>query len=269
MEKPIEYWHEMYMLRANTSAFKKKVEKAQTVVYDFFHAIDEAVPNIVTQCRAMWSGGKDSTAMLHLIASIFYDNRLPIRAVTEKDTMDFPGELEYIKTISEMFRYKVDILSPEKDPWEYIKEIDFSDDIHSRGIKFANDFFYNLIRDYKQANNVGAVLLGLRAEESKARRMNFLKNGYWYYCKRDNEFVCQPLADWSASDVFAYLFSRNIPIFDVYFKTAFVDSPEQIRKSWILPSARTNQGQAVFLKYYYPEIFDSLAAIMTRLKQYI
>jgi hypothetical protein len=65
------------------------------------------------------------------------------------------------------------------------------------------------------------------------------------------------------------LFSEDLPILNVYFQTKFVDSPEDIRKSWILPSAQASSGQALWLKYYYPEIFQKLCLKNPQLKSYV
>jgi 3'-phosphoadenosine 5'-phosphosulfate sulfotransferase (PAPS reductase)/FAD synthetase len=99
--------------------------------------------------------------------------------------------------------------------------------------------------------------------------MNLVTNRHIYYNKDWKQVVCQPLADWSAKDIFAYLFSNEVPILDVYFKTKFIGSPEKIRKSWILPSHQTSQGQAVWLKYYYPEIFRLLCMVNPKLRSFV
>jgi 3'-phosphoadenosine 5'-phosphosulfate sulfotransferase (PAPS reductase)/FAD synthetase len=257
IEQPLEYWRELYLCHANTKAFKNKVQTAKDRVSEF---LDIGGKN----ARVMWSCGKDSTAMMHLVNDVY-----KVPAISEKDDMDFPNELQYLKDAVNLFDWSVVVVSPEIELWNVIHQFDFTDDIHSNNTKFSSDFFYSLLKQEKEKQECKAVFLGLRAEESKGRRINAVTQRHIYYNLSWKELICQPIWDWSGKDVFAYLFSNDIPIMDVYFKTKFVNSPEDIRKSWILPSAQTSQGQAMWLKYYYPDIFNKLASINPKMKAYV
>jgi len=256
-ERPLEYWRELYLLHANTKAFKKKVQTAKERIAEFLE-IGAKNP------RVMWSCGKDSTAMMHLINEDF-----DVAAISEKDDMDFPDELQYLHTLVDKYNWSVEVVSPDVKLWDIIHQFDFTDDIHSNNTKFSADFFYSLLKKEKEKQGCKAVFLGLRAQESKGRRINAVTQRHIYYNLSWKELICQPIWDWSGKDVFAYLFDREVPIMDVYFKTKFVDSPEDIRKSWILPSAKTSRGQAMWLKYYYPDLFNKLASINPKMKAYV
>lgn len=194
-----------------------------------------------------------------------------IKFVSEKDDMDFPEELPYLHNLINKYNLDVDIITPSVKLWDVILDgvkYDITEDIHSKNSAFSADYFYKLIKEYDKAEAVTATFMGLRAKESKPREWNFKKRGFSYYNKGWQKWVCNPLSEWTATDIFAYLFSNDIPILEVYFKTLFVDSPENIRKSWILPSHQTSQGQAVWLRHYYPDIFNKLARIQPKLLQY-
>lgn len=241
-----EYYEEMYRFHAQTDKFKRQVEKSITVVNQFLEMGKKSTLNV--------SGGKDSVAMAHMVTLI----DPTIKVVSEKDDMDFPNELEFMQDLQKRYGWDMDIITPSVSLWSQLDKFDITEDLHSKGTDFSDTYFYNLLREYQHQNQIEGVFLGLRAEESKGRRYNFLKNGHIYWNKSWQHWVCQPLAHWKGADVFAYLFSNDIPILDVYFKNKFAE-PEQIRKSWILPSARASQGQAVWLKYYYPELFNRLS----------
>jgi len=257
MQNNEQYWREIFGLHANLHSFKAKVSQAKQEIEKFLSMGLNVYGSI--------SGGKDSTAMMHLINSI--NPSVPF--MSEKDDMDFPGEMEYIELLATKYDLDIDIISPSVSLWEEIKVVDFTEDIHSRGTSFSDRNFYGLISKYKKAKGFNGVFLGLRSQESKGRKENFKKNGYTYFNKTDNGYVCQPLANFTARDVFAYLVSNGIPIFEVYFKTMFVGGPEDIRKSWVLPSARSSKGQALWLKYYYPDIFAKLCEINPLMRAYV
>lgn len=256
MEKSIDYWKEIYTRHSQTDGYKRKVEKTVEILNEFFDLKIKSYGSI--------SGGKDSTCIMDLLYKL--DNNFQF--VTEKDDMDFPEEIPYINSFIPK-GYKIDIITPPIKLWDVINEYNFCEDIHSKGTNFSDQFFYGLLKKYQKDNEYKAVVLGLRAEESKGRLMNFKKNGHIYYNKTWHQIVCQPIAHWLAKDVFAYLFSENLPILPVYFMSKFVESPENIRKSWILPSAQTNEGQAIWLKYYYPELFQKLCKKMPKLRSYV
>lgn len=256
-EKPISYWREVYLLHASTTSFKKKVEKAKDITKRFLDLGVKGYGSI--------SGGKDSTAMMHLIHSL--EPTYPF--MSQKDDMDFPEEMEYMKLLEEKYNLNLTIISPKQDIWEIAKNTDFTEDIHSKGTSFSDDLFYNLLKEFQVENSYKGVFLGLRTEESKGRKINFAAKSHIYYNQDYSQLVCQPLALWTAKDVFAYLFSNDIPILDVYFKTRFVKSPENIRKSWVLPSAQSQSGQVQWLKHYYPSIYNRLAAINPRMRLYV
>lgn len=253
----MDYWHELYTTHASTSAYQRKVEKASVVIKEFLSHDIKSYGSI--------SGGKDSTAMMHLINQIDPS----ISFVSEKDDMDFPNELDYMDSLRERYDLNLTIISPPVKLWDVVMDHNFMEDIHSKGTNFSDTYFYSLLRNYQEQHGFKGVFLGLRAGESKGRKFNYMTNGAIYFNKSWQQTVCQPLAEWTAQDVFAYLFSNEIPILDVYFKTKFVGTPEKIRKSWILPSAQANRGQALWLKYYYPEIFRRLAIINPQIRTYV
>lgn len=256
-ERPIEYWRDLYLVHANTSAFQRKVEKSKNIIEEFL--------SIGAKSYSSLSGGKDSTAMTHLIASVNKD----VQIVSQKDDMDFPGEKEFVKMIAGICNMGISVIEPKESLWDILESFDFTEDVHSSGTDFSERFFYGVLRAHQKEKNYKGAFLGLRAEESKGRAMNAKVNRYIYYNLSWGQLICQPIIEWSAKDVFGYLFKHNLPILPLYFQTKFVGSPEKIRKSWVLPSAQSSQGQATWLKYYYPEIFNRLAKINPKIRCYV
>lgn len=256
-EKTFEYWKELYLLHSKLDSFKRKVDKSFEIIQEF---LLKDLNNVVS-CSA----GKDSTVLMHLVTRLKPD----IKVISEKDDLDFPNELEYLYILQEKYNLNLDILIPNANLWDILKNYDFTEDIHSKGTSFSDTYFYDLIKKYNKENKITGAFLGLRAEESKRRQWNMKHNHYIYYNNDWKQWICQPLATWKVQDIFAYLFSNDIPILDIYFKTKYKGSPENIRKSWILPSGQSNRGEVQWLKHYYPQLYNKLCIINPKVRCYV
>lgn len=256
-ERSIDYWRDYYLLHTRSTQYKRNVERAQAVVQKFLEQEPRSYCSI--------SGGKDSTVLMHLVWSIAPETKM----LSEKDDMDFPNELEYMHTLQARYSLNLDIITPPVKLWDVAMQHDFTEDIHSKGTAWSDEYFYGLLRKWQAEHDYTGAFLGLRRDESKGRYWNFVKRGEIYRNESWQQWVCTPIAIWSGKDVFAYLFQHDIPIMDVYFKTRFVGSPEDIRKSWILPGKSARKGQAQWLKYYYLEIFTRLSALNPQLRNYV
>lgn len=243
-----------YRIYARLSIFKKRLKRAKKV-------IDEAM-----SCCDSWyiacSGGKDSVALAHLV-----NEQYPYVPVwSEKDDCDFPGEEEYITHLADKYNWDLTIERPPVSLWEEAKKISLCSDIHSRDSIFSSKWFYKMVD--AQEKKYKGVFIGLRKEESRARLMNYACRGHLYQ-KKNGKYVCNPLSTWTADDTFAYLICNDIPIFEIYSKTLFHDGdPGRIRKAWFLPGQAARKGQAAWLKYYYPEIFNKLVEIDPQVGQH-
>lgn len=255
MDYPESFPSAKYQLWARMPTYKRRVERAKAVIKE---ALDMGI-NWYVACSA----GKDSTVLAHMVSLLSPG----IEVWSEKDCFDFPEEKEYIQALAAKYSWNLNIVTPQANLYEAIKKIDVCEDLHSRGTEFSDNFFYRLIAEQEKRFN--GVFLGLRAEESNGRARNFRVRGHTYQ-RKNTKWTCNPLSTWKADDIFAYLVSHEIPILPVYFCTKFVDGdPGKIRKSWFLPSARAAEGHCVWLKYYYPELFQKLASIAPETTQYV
>lgn len=251
----MSYWDGIKVY-AKLEAHRKKVERSKRIIENFLELTDG-------NAMVSWSGGKDSTALAHLVASIKPD----IAIISEKDDLDFPGEKEYVKSVAEKFGWNLTIIEPEESLWEFVKkEVNVTEDIHSRAALLSKRFFYPLME--KMNRSFKGVFLGLRAEESKHREKNFQTRGFIYQ-KKDRSWICIPIAHWTADDVFAYLIAHDIPILDIYKKfEPFFDSPKHIRKAWWIPGGNARHGYVSWLRYHYPDLYARLIEIFPEVKSY-
>ena len=249
-------WSQLRMLamcHARTCEHASAVDRAK-------RAIDRALATAPTWA-VMWSGGKDSTAMAHLIA-VTMGKAVPL--VSEKDDLDYPGELEYVRDLAEQWGASLEVITPKRSPAEWIcshgLDLGGADDVHGRGAGLSKACFYSEV----EASNVGrdGIFLGLRAEESANRLRNRNFNGLLYR-KRPSAtspqglMVSQPLGDWTGLDVFAYLFAHDIPALPVYRCIGLMHArePWRVRKSWWIPGEQGARGQVTWLRHYWPSLY--------------
>lgn len=246
---------EKYNIYASLDVYNRRLDRAKDVIKQALTVSD--------RWYVSWSGGKDSTALAHLVNTVCPG----IDMWSEKDDCDYPGEMEYVESTARKYGWNVTIESPAESLWDELVKmrVDICEDIHSTQSAFSRRFFYSFCDQNRE--RFDGVFLGLRAEESTARRMNFRKRGHVYELK-NGFWVCNPLSTWKGMDVFSYLITNEIPILDVYFKTKFIGDPTLIRKAWYLPGAMSQRGAVAWLRYYYPELYAKLVKYDPKIKSY-
>ncbi len=248
-----DMWHKTSLLHARLRSFRNRVDSAKRI-------IKTALKSTEYSLAIMLSGGKDSVCMTHLAV---VELGLSLDAISEKDDMDYPGELEYIKSLARTLKLNLKVVTPAVSMKELIKKLYQSgitaptEDVHGRATNFSSEHFYKLIE--RASSKYRGIMLGLRANESRARKMNFYRRGS-IYLKKSGKIVCTPLITWSGLDVMAYMFSRGIEPLPVYKCIAFMHSrePWRIRKSWWLPGANSRFGGVAWLRRYYPSLYAEL-----------
>lgn len=61
-----------------------------------------------------------------------------------------------------------------------------------------------------------SFFVGIRAEESKGRRISLKKHGQFYKLKKNGRIKICPLAWWKNNDVWAYAMANGLPLLDKY-----------------------------------------------------
>lgn len=247
-------WRRQALTHARTRRHLGRVESARREI--------ERMAERRPDAYVAWSAGKDSTALVHLVR---VECAVPGRVMAVKDDLDFPGEEEYLRELADAWGVDLDILRPpfSLQAWlaEHAADIEADEDLHSRSAAFSKAAFYAVVRAYRESMGAPGVYLGLRAEESRGRALNRYQRGRTYQ-KADGEVVCQPLADWTGIDVYAYLLSRGIDLLPMYRCVRLHERPDRVRKSWWLPGASTRHGGMVWLRAYYPSLYRRLCELL-------
>lgn len=238
------------LVHARTTAHRRRVDAARRSIGLALEASSSAA--------VMWSGGKDSTCLTHLVCAELGYN---VPVASEKDDLDYPGERAYVEDLGRAWGLDLVILEPAVSPraWyaEHAREV-YGEDVHGRAAEMSKKCFYEVVDGWSRGRDL--IFLGLRAEESRARRMNRAVRGQLYR-KASGQMVSTPIVDWRGLDVYAYAAARGIEFLPLYRCIAFdhAREPWTVRKSWWVPAGGADRkGGTAWLRRYYPSLFWQL-----------
>ena len=256
-------WTRCALARARTLAHARVVDGAR-VYYD------EALAAMQRPYIA-FSGGKDSSAMLHLLASFGYAGR----AAWLSGDFDWPGEAELVAEYGRLTGLEIDVLRQPVSSWallcESASEYGADDESFWRQHPLASQQFFPVFMRYREAHALDGVFLALRAEESKARRILRHKRGGVYYATTRREWVCQPICRWTGLDVYAYLLSRDLPMLPLYrclrlpqrtSQWSTNQAPDRVRHDGWFPGQGGQRGEMIWLRAYFPSLYRKLLSIL-------
>jgi len=234
-----------WRLNQNTSSYRKNLQRAITAIHAAY---------ATGKCSSSLSGGKDSVVVTHLAKTLYPD----IEIITQFDDCDWAEKEPYLDALSKKYSWTIHKVYPKNSVWEqFLKSNIGYDDICATTNPLTKESFLAPLKEKQAELNIDVVMLGLRAEESLGRKMNYRKNGELYQLK-DKEWHCCPIGNWRTIDVFTYLTVNDVDINPCYFYNAF-QKPEDIRVCWALPTPRGfSEGIFEHLRKYYPEQFKKL-----------
>lgn len=182
-----------------------------------------------------WSGGKDSTVLLHLVRQF-----VPDILVNFNDTkVEFPETLKFVREMERKWGLNLYISKPEKgkDFWWCQEKFgwplmgkDFmrktfavtgpQKKLQNSDVRIAANCCYYLKEKpailFQREFDVDLVLLGTLAEESNRRRINWYKYGDLHWVKKEKVWKAKPLSIWKEEDIWEYHRRFNIPMCELY-----------------------------------------------------
>lgn len=188
-------WEEA--VKANEKALRALEERGIRFVRDV--AERHKLPVLVS-----FSGGKDSMATLLLVMK----SGVPFRAFFLNTGIEFPETAEYVESISRKYGLDMDVVSAGDAFWEGLKKFGPPGRDYRwccKAVKLGPTVRYILER-YS-----GSVLtfIGQRRYESEARMR---KGAVWRNEWVPNQIGASPIQNWTALEVFLYLFREGAPI---------------------------------------------------------
>lgn len=237
-----------WKLRAKTREHRRCVGYAE-------NAIHEA--QRVAKFAVSWSGGKDSTALTHLVKELYPE--VPI--VIQFDDCDWPEKEAYVERVCASQGWKIHRVEPDFSVWDRMKRGRIGEEeFCAKSHDLTKEAFLVPLAAKQCELKCNGVYLGLRVEESKARA-KYLRSRKELHQLTSREWRCCPLASWTAEDVFAYLVVHGVEINPHYLHNRFL-KPEEVRISWAVPTPSSlSHGELEHYRHYYPEQFRKLREV--------
>ena len=234
-------------LHAKTPQYQKHVHEAK-------QAIEKALQTGRT-FYASCSFGKDSAVMLRLILDVRPD--MPILYMSSGYAL--PDTIAYKDLLKEAWHLNLTELPAKVDYLELCQEFDLP---HRRSQATQKRVVKMIKKDHASAwakeQGFTGAFLGLRAEESRGRKIQYLRNPEGILDKENNILKVAPLATWIAYDIWAFTFSTGMPYNHLYDKENCGFTRYTLRNTGWLSTDGENQGRLEWLRKNYPQYYQKV-----------
>lgn len=204
-----------------------KISIAKTIIADAFNNFQR--PAVV------WSAGKDSTVMLHLVKEYLNNDKDPLFAIFIDHGMHYPETIKMLNEVSEKWNIRViyakntDVLNNiDKEGYVNVEDLnqDNQSEIKKLGFK-GSKFHYDLdsevanhvlktvpMKEIITKNRFDCAFVGVRWDENAARSSELFMR------KRENadHVRVHPILTFTESDIWKYIFKFKLPIHPLYYK---------------------------------------------------
>jgi len=150
-----------------------------------------------------WTGGKDSTTLLHLVKSAYKGN-LPFRIINIDTSVKFKEIYEFRDRLSKEWNIDLLILRNENAK----RVIESSKDPGECCYLLKTKVLQDGIKKY----NIKALLTGIRWDEQTARADEK------YFSEREGHTMVNPILHFMEKDIWEYIRKNNIPYCELYDK---------------------------------------------------
>lgn len=247
-------WLDAWEVYAKTSAFSRKLERAVEIAKD-----GAAKGNMF----AAISGGKDSIAVAAVIAEAGLNDIPCVHCYTDLNT---PGMDTVAIEACKLLDLGLEIVEPDGDVWDFLRCLPKDQSILDKRMHVALRNFCssgNMLIAYEYEHGYVGSISGMRADESKGRAANRRFRGPLYQIKVDGTWMCLPIVDWTARDVFAAAVEFDLPIHDHYRRLmeqfdVSPESPASRVDSLLVEDSVVARGGLVHARVLYPETWRKI-----------
>lgn len=154
-----------------------------------------------------WTGGKDSTVLLHLVREVF-NGKVPYKVFFNDSTLEFPEIYKFVKKLKK--DWKLDLLWIKHLPEDlkaYKKTADKEQKMEIMRIAKINAINFALPK-YK----IKSFMSGIRLDEHEARSKEKV------FSPRSTHTRVHPILDFTIDDIWAYIKKYKVPYVSLYDK---------------------------------------------------
>jgi phosphoadenosine phosphosulfate reductase len=185
-------------------ALEKKIKKAKEVIKE------AAKKWKAKEIAVAWTGGKDSTVILHLIRETF-NGKIPFRVFFNDSTIEFPEVYDFVKKLTK--KWGIDLI------WQ--KHLQEDLEAYNQAVKENNKEMAMEIMRIAKINAINfalseykikAFLSGIRWDEHQARSKET------YFSKRSTHTRVHPILHFTLQDIWDYIKKYKVPYVNLYDK---------------------------------------------------
>lgn len=213
-----------------------------------------------------WSGGKDSTAVVHLARHINPD----VPVVWFDSGLEFPDTRPYLIGLAEKWQLNFHTITATPDALTIMEQAGTWD--HEADLNIdAPDLHDALVTRpaaTARARYGPAELWGLRATESQGRRA-LLAPGNGTFTRHDGTVTCSPIWSWRDTDVTAYLSHHDVPEHPAYRLLRHHGATgKDLRVGLAVDGNNLHHGRITWLRRIYPDYYRTVEKRLPRLREW-
>ena len=234
----------LYRLHSQTPPYRARV--AQTL---------RIIRRYAAGAYVSTSWGKDSVVLVHLARRV----RPEITCLHMASPAEMPGTEDVADWYREQGAHVVTL--PARDLAEYLAWLREVRLPHERTASEQARVVQGLKKDRADAwaleHGYETAIMGLRAEESRARRRLRQYRGLTQRTRAGLRHV-YPLLDWTARDVWAYIVEHGLPYLPLYDRQTHGQTRETLRNAGWLSTDGAERGRIAWLRHHYPRLYQRL-----------
>ena len=234
-----------------------------------------------------FSGGKDSLVALHLTLQVAPD--VPVAFFDSG--LEFPETYAYLEALADDWDLNLHVVQPRLTALEVMAGNGSWD--HRAPDREMPDLHQVLITEpaaaAHEAHGPGEVW-GVRAEESRGRAAAYANALRAAVCEHpmpcsgprrraehggriarvDDTVAFGPVWDWKTSEIWGYISRHELLANPVYARLEKLGAPEALlRVSAMLDGNMLAEGRITWLRRGWPSLFEELAAVLPRLREFV
>lgn len=244
--------NQVALFHTKSKAFRLRLEKSKEIISQALSRL--ALPYVA------FSGGKDSSVLLHLVR----EQSPNTRAIFIDDEWNLPETIDLIQRTNNCDRVAMTIPHTE---WftSFAQPKELPD-----GVIWSDASPRENIVAYAREQGHDGAFIGLRAEESAKRRIMLRTNGVFYFAKNHEMWQAYPLAWWTWRDVWAYILSKGVDYNKAYDKLEEMGiEPKNQRVGPLAVERVLGRGQIVILKRGWFDLYNRFAAEHPEVRSYV
>ena len=234
-----------------------------------------------------FSGGKDSLVVLDLARRV--DPQVPV--VFFDSGLEYPQTYRYLEELAARWRLNLHIVNADPPLLTLLTDggrWDHHAPIHDHGADAIHEALISRPAATAHRDHGPGELWGVRAGESAGRRIAYTKALTGLQCgcctspgqrrerhggilhRHDGTVAYGPIWDWPTREVWPHIARDQLPLNPVYEILRRIGAPEHaLRISHLIDGGHLEQGRLTWLRRGWPDLFDEIATLLPRIREYV